>query len=338
MPSLMRNVALAATLGACCAATWAWGDFSAARIKAEEFFAERKAVADAMAAGDESAYRSHASAAEKASKDALLLFEQEGIGTAKDGAILSLYARVLHQTGDYDLEAKAWERVVSVKPDDGESWLALARAYEALGPRHGDKVRGALKHAEKASGSASAQASVWEMKGRLLQREGLYELARRDYEKAVQLDADALLPQLGLVSLDIREGRMAEAWDRFEKIASSPEIAEEAGPALERALFDFDHSRRWIADTPADHAAYGKFLLQAGRAAEALAPIKRVAMLAPDDYLNWNLLGSVAQRLGDKDLARQAFEKSLALRPDQPRTEEALHGIDASGDKPVRSR
>ena len=59
----------------------------------------------------------------------------------------------------------------------------------------------------------------------------------------------------------------------------------------------------------------GVALLQAGRPADAIAPLRRAADLLPQDAGNYNSLGIAYARTARFDEARAAFERAVGLDP-----------------------
>lgn len=76
-------------------------------------------------------------------------------------------------------------------------------------------------------------------------------------------------------------------------------------------------------------AALCKVRLDLAHAAEALAPCERAAALRPESPLFHQQLGLVLEALGDRERARDHFERALALEPGAPVAERALRRLRA---------
>ena len=158
---------------------------------------------------------------------------------------------------------------------------------------------------------------------------GLRQFAASYYKQACTAAPDALQPKVALAALKIRDGLILEASADLDALGTIPPgsmlmVQQNLGAALT----DFRDRRLWFSDTGANHLAYTKLLLRAGRNAESLQPLERALELDGGNFVPWNLLGSLSRELGNYARAREAFTKSLELNPDQPRTEEALRTID----------
>ena len=93
---------------------------------------------------------------------------------------------------------------------------------------------------------------------------------------------------------------------------------------LPKALASFDRRGNWFPDTAENHYSYDKLLVRTGRYTDALLPLERSLRLDPDQYTAWNMLGGIKRSIGDVAGAVTAYEKSLELKADQPRTIEVL--------------
>lgn len=71
-------------------------------------------------------------------------------------------------------------------------------------------------------------------------------------------------------------------------------------------------------------------LLKEGKAADALTFLELNAEHFAESGWVQDLLGEAYQATGDKDKARAAFEKALALQPDNPRIKQQLEKLNAS--------
>ncbi len=203
----------------------------------------------------------------------------------------------------------------------GKNWAGLfarwgTRAQEAL-----DALRRSLELAP--------EADTYFQLGRVYRQEGLYDLASESFGKATERDPAHLGARLAMAALKIQEGRVREGNADLEAIGIlPPEYAAEFDLRIKEAVEHLLDARRILPDTPDDDMAYAKVMLRAQRLQEALEAAERCARLAPNDEAALNFIGDVAIPLGLRDRAREAYTRSLELKPDQPRTKERLQALD----------
>jgi tetratricopeptide (TPR) repeat protein len=137
----------------------------------------------------------------------------------------------------------------------------------------------------------SAAQEVHEAVGRLRLATGDAAEAAASYRKAL-----ALVPQspdvlIGLAFALAADGKTEEAERTHQRaIAAQPRYAYA-------------------------HIAYGNFLFNAGRPADAIASYEHATILAPDNPNAFNNLGSAYMFAGDFERASRALERSIALEP-----------------------
>ncbi|MBI5092373.1 MAG: tetratricopeptide repeat protein [Candidatus Hydrogenedentes bacterium] len=302
-----------------------------AHEKVALFKQELKAASDAGQAGDQAGAAKHEGAAQSALNEARALYDAAKKSLGKDTTTLLEYAEVLRYGGDHDLAAEILKRVTRLAPDNADAWLQLGDALSRCGPTRARDAESALRKAISLATAPVDVARAHAALGGWYRREGLYDLARENLDKAAQTDPANAGAKIGLAALNAREGRVREAEDLLNGLgAVAPEAGQLMESALKDALDDFQRSRRLIPDTAADHLAYAKLLFRAGRIQETAGPLERSVKLDPNNVVAWNLLGSVSRYLNDTARAREAFTRSLALRPDDVKTQEALKELDAA--------
>jgi tetratricopeptide (TPR) repeat protein len=159
-------------------------------------------------------------------------------------------------------------------------------------------------------------------------RKGHFDVAEAEFLKGLEKDAASAESRIGLLGIRIRQGRMVEAADLVEKLGQIPGRLNAAFmKAVEDGLDGFNRNRVVFADTADNHFAYAKVLVRAGRMKETLAATEHTTRLAPDNHAAWNLVASIYRQMGRFDKSRDAYNKSLAILPDQPRTREALDSL-----------
>lgn len=310
-----------------------FADLAAARGAMDTFRADQAAAQQAQAQNDRTGFAVHTDAARAALREACALFQSAGAWDSEDADVLLDYARALRYSGDLDLGAALLAKAAQLVPDDAEVWLRYGRALAVLGNSKAPDAAQALRRTVELAPDAAAGASAYAALARLYDGQGLYALARECAEEAIAIDEFNQSARLVLVAGDIRLGRVREAGDAIDAMSPlSPESAREMPSFLADGLRGLVRSRRAFADTADNHFAYAKLLFRAGRMQEALLAAERAVELKKDDYVMHNLVGSLSGQLGRGERAREAFGRSLELKPDQPRTREALNAL--AGDSP----
>jgi tetratricopeptide (TPR) repeat protein len=243
---------------------------------------------------------------------------------------LTGYGLVLGLMGDFDLAAKAFRRVLKMTPDDPAAWLNLGRSLAETGVAK-ETVK-AFQRCIDLSGSAELEADAHVALGDLYLDRGVHMLAEEQYTAALEASSEFVVAKIALAGLKLRLGLAAEADQQLEALGDiSAAYNAPMQKYLVKALRDFDEARLWVQDDKENQMAYAKFLSRVGRAADAIAPLKRALALDGQDYEGWNLLGSQYRRVGDTKNAQAAFIKSLGINADQP---EILDALQALGETP----
>lgn len=240
------------------------------------------------------------------------------------------YAAVLRALGDFDLEVDLWRGVTARQPDDAEAWVALGRAGFSAGPAYSDEAFDAFRRAVALAPAAGTLADAHNGLGYAYYRAGLYPLAAEAFDAALAADAKHVKSLLGRTALQVRNGEVvaaAQTLDALAPDAVDAAAARDFQQVLELALRDFTERRLWFNDTAENHFAYARLLLRANRLPESVGPLERTVKREPGNYQAWNMLGSVYVQLGELEPAIAAFERSLAINPAQPRTQERLDNL-----------
>jgi tetratricopeptide (TPR) repeat protein len=293
-----------------------------------QFGAEVKLAVEARAQNDGAALQEHQKKAQEYLKQAKRLYDEAGAASSDDVDILREYGTVLMKGGDFDLSAEVFQRAAKRAPGDAALWRELGRALSLLGhPRAReavDALRRSLAIGPSSTGADDTQATL----GRVYRQEGLCDLARECFQKSLELNPDSVPAKMGLIGLKIQDGEMAEASDGIDKLgALSPEHAAQLPGLLSESVQRFQASRLWFPDTAESHIAYAKILFRVGGIEEALEAAERSATLKPNAYTTWNFIGDLSLQLGREGRAREAYARSLELKPDQPLTQERLDSL-----------
>ncbi len=253
---------------------------------------------------------------------------------SSDAQLLEEFAALAVRSEDFDLAAEAYRRAAEYSPETTEYWLEAGRNFVRVGSGMADEAREALRVCQdRAAGSGDAElaSEVDAQWGHLYRQLALYELAREHYESALAAAPKPLGARIGLIGIDFRDGRVLEAATTMEQVGGLPPAeAAYLDAMLHFGYEGFHETRAWFEDRAENHMAYAKLLTRMGRLPEALFAVQRVVDLDGDNVVALNFLGSLTREAGDTERARQAFERSLEVDPDQPRTREALQALNAA--------
>ncbi|MFA6239675.1 MAG: tetratricopeptide repeat protein [Candidatus Hydrogenedentales bacterium] len=296
---------------------------------------EEKASGSAQMNGDFEAAKKHRDAQGAARRDARERFDRARAGESNDIDLLFEYVQLLQQMEDYDLAESTLTRAVSLQPENALAWTELGEAQAARGEKHSADAIRSLRKAASLDAEPETTARAFASLGALYQEIGLYDFSRESLSKALEIKPDHRGAIIALASLDLRNGDVAKASSALDALGTIPELQPFLQHTIERGLIDFDASRRWMPDLPENHLAYAKLLARVGRMGEAVWPLRRCVKMQQDNFVAWNLLGSVYRGLERPQEAREAFEKSLAINPDQPRTRQVLESMKAGQQQPL---
>ncbi len=241
------------------------------------------------------------------------------------------YLEVLKSLGYHDLWAECLQKRLdanyqgaAVKP---ELWRALGEAWILSGPQGAEKAFEAFQHALTLN---KDDAETQALMGHLLHREGLYEQAATAYDQALALEPENIRARLGKAALLARDGNINEASAQIDALGNDAQPYDVTTRLmLRKALYDFEKRRGWFEDTATNHTAYARLLYRAGRITDALVSARRAVELSKEDFTVWNFIAAMHIQLGTLEQAKQAYEKSLEAKPDQPQVETALSQIQA---------
>ena len=286
----------------------------------------------AMADGNEALAQERQILANAAVQEASRLLEGMPVDTMRDVEALSVFAEAQALAGHGDLIVEALERLAELEPDNSDHPFRLAVVLAEMGPSRSNEALEAAHRATRLDDLTDARrARVFDAYGRAAHEAGLHDLAAEAYHEALTLDGELAWPRLGAALLLIEEGGMHEAATAIDGFEGIPPAY---GPLFSRLLSGslrrFDTSGMQFPDRPEYHFGYARLLVRDGRFGDALLPLRRATRQAPENTIALNMLGSIAANMGENSLAREAFEQSLAVNPDQPRTRESLQGLGAS--------
>ncbi len=297
----------------------------------EKAHGEQAAALDAARQGDQAAYQRHSEQAGDYMAQVQALFKNVRIDDSTNPDDLAVYAGYRKELGDYDLAEASLVRALTISPDRAELWFALGEVQALLGTDGEARAIKSLRKAIELDQGPELSAKAHAALGALFLQQGLFDFARTELEDAIEADPNHIGARITLASLDVRDGAIGKASESLDALGEiGPQYMSLMQRTIEKALFDFSEARRWMPDTADNHLAYSKLLVRAGRPAESILPLERAAELDPDNYVTWNLLGSMYRGFDRIEDARKAFARSLELNPDQPRTRSAMEELDAA--------
>ncbi|MCP4641550.1 MAG: tetratricopeptide repeat protein [bacterium] len=315
-------------VGVC--AAWASGadDLTDARKKLDRAREQLNGASTARARGDAEAMQRYQSEATRLFDEAAVDYEAALTKNPDSAEAACGYAALLIQRGDADLAVEALDRAVVKNPDSGAVWLTLGQAHGAWGPKHAGDAEKALRRAIALEPESKVGKSALATLGAQYWEQGLYAFSRKAFERLLAMEPENTGGRIALAALDFREGNVASAASALDSLKKvSPEQAAIIDRFLNEARTRFEATRRSFPDTAEAHLAYAKLLIRTNQLPQSVAPLQRAVHLDPGNHVTWNLLGSVLGALGKSDKAREAFERSLEITPDQPRTRQALEGL-----------
>ncbi len=299
-----------------------------AREKAAEAQKEQRAVGQALSQGNRDSAEQYREDAERHLRQAEGLYQQHLAESPHDIEALVQYAGFQGLKGDTDLAVETLRRAIVIDRENPATLLALGQQLSILGGKHCGEAERTLRRVTALESGSHNAASAWATLGTHYWRLHLYDLSREAFEETRAILPDNPGTLIGIIAQDVREGKMKTASDALDALGQAdPQLMSAADPFVREALAEFDRTRRWFPDTAENHLAYARLLVRAGRISESLLPLERTAKLDPENAITFNLLGSVYRGVNMPDRARKAFQRSLEINPNQPRTQDAINAL-----------
>lgn len=166
-------------------------------------------------------------------------------------------------------------------------------------------------------------ALAWERIGILRRQQGQWATALAAFETALALEPDQPRAMANRAAALLDLGQSAAALDALEaaraQYPEDPSLRRNHALALVRtgqaaAALPLYASLRATA-APDLEREYAEALLKAGRASDAIAPLRALTDALPTDPAVWFLLGEAARASGDPATAAAAYTQALALDP-----------------------
>lgn len=237
--------------------------------------------------------------------------------------------------------AKAIEELnlaVKYEPGSVEPHAVLALLYFSQ-----DKLTEAGKEYEAALENASRlepeNAAIYKRLGLLYLQQKNYAAAEKTYRLLLELSAEDAESRFFLSNVLDEQKRREEAVEQLKKVIESDPAYHQALNYLGYVYVEDNRNlaeaeeliKRALAIEP-DNGAYidslGWLFFKKGKYKEALAQLTRAASLLEDPVI-FDHLGDVYQKLKDTEKARQSWEKSLSISPEQPAVRKKLEALPA---------
>jgi tetratricopeptide (TPR) repeat protein len=299
-----------------------------AREKTAEAQKEQRAVGQAMSQGNRESAEQYQEDSNRHFRQAEDLYRQHLAESPRDVEALVEYADFLGLRGDADLAVETLRQATVIESESPRTLLALGKHLSTLGGKHCGEAERTLRRVTVLEPDSDNAAVAWGILGTHYWGLHLYDLSREAFDKARALRPDKPGALIGVIAQDVRDGKMKSAADALDALdQADPQLMSVADRFLQEALAEFDRTRRWFPDTAENHLAYAKLLARTGRYPESAFPLERAAKLDPGNIVTFNLLGSVYRGLNNPGRAREAFQRSLEINPDQPRTRDAINAL-----------
>ncbi|PCJ61003.1 MAG: hypothetical protein COA73_07870 [Candidatus Hydrogenedentota bacterium] len=257
---------------------------------------------------------------------AIVAYQQARADVSSNAERVLEFAEVAEAAGERDLAALAYHHLTELEPDEWKWKLNAGRSYRLAGDAFQDNALRFLQACTTGEGAPDdIRADAYVELGKIYWGLGLFENAGGFFSSAQALNPDHTPARIGTAAVAIRDGDMAAGSTILDGLVQvSQEDTALMNFLLADALRRFDDSRGIFPDTAEQHYAYARLLVRVGKYYETMLALERSVALNGDNYPAYNLLGGVLSQIGEQDRARKAYETSLEMNPDQPRTREIL--------------
>jgi tetratricopeptide (TPR) repeat protein len=232
-------------------------------------------------------------------------------------------ARLQLASGRADSSTALAEEAVKAQPQNGDARLVLVQGLIS----RGDFQR-AQSELDLLKAKFPNSAAVHVQLGMLLGRKQQPGEARREFERALQLQPESLEASAGLVALDLSMRRADDARARVDSLVKNPGAKVPAVMLAARtyaALGDLKTSeqllRRALAGDPSylsAYAALGQIYAKQGRLDAALAEFDALVQRDPKAVAALTLSGMILEAQGKIPEAKGRFERVLQVDAEAP--------------------
>lgn len=203
----------------------------------------------------------------------------------KDGAVLMLASRTYSALGDLATTEKLLQEAIMADPNNLDAYAQLGQVYTQQG-----RLPEATAQFEKWAAKQPKSVGAYTVTGVLLDMQNRPDEARAKYERALEIDPRAAVAANNL------------AW-----------IYAESGGNLDMALQLAQIAKSQLPDQPEVNDTLGWIYHKKGLSSLAVTPLLQSVEKDPKNAVYLYHLGMAYAGNGDKDKARAALEKALAL-------------------------
>ena len=226
-------------------------------------------------------------------------------------------AKLHTSRGELDSAIGFARETVATQPENLKARLVLARSL-MVRPEDHPRARAVLNELlSKYPSSAAVHTSV----GEFYLSTGQRETARKQFERALELDPAFVEALTSLMSIDLASGNARAAWNRFRarltKAPTDPDLLL-IGAKFAATVRDLKASeqflRRLVAVEPASMEAYamlGQLFVSQGRLTDAVREFQEVARRDPKSVAAHTMLGLLMHRQGRPEEAAVYYEKAV---------------------------
>lgn len=212
-------------------------------------------------------------------------------------------------------------QLVRRQPHLPQAWMMLAEAYRAQGaPDNAVDIYRQLEN----SYPENPQIAV--LLGRVLVQQNQPVAARAEFQKALRVQPDCVPAVEQLVELDLAQKQYAAALQRVQQlVVRDPNLALSqlllgttlaAGGETTQAESALNKAIKLQPDSQAAYLLLAQLYVQAGQSGKALEQLQIALDKDPNDLTAMILKGIICNSQADYKDARDAYEKAVAIAPD----------------------
>jgi tetratricopeptide (TPR) repeat protein len=256
-------------------------------------------------------------------------YDLMGARKSKDVELLQEFSEALLLAEHYDWAGQTYERAAILSKTNASLWLKAGDAFSFSGISFRQRAVDAIQQClavvgENADEISQANAVL----GRIFWDSGQYALARSHFDFAVEANPKNEWAVAGQSLSKIRNGKLTEGSSSFDALTTLTLLQQQwIFKQWEVVLTPLDQMLSPFEDTAENHLTMARLYVRASRSPDALLALEYSLTLDDTDYQAWNLLGGLSLQQGNTPRAKEAYQKSLSLKADQPRTREMLEKL-----------
>ncbi len=330
IPTFISAIVIAAILSGCDTSS---NDMYEARQLAAEAAGQNAAYLVLLEENDQQAAQESYAASRELYRRAIIAYQQARADVSGNPDRVQEFGEIAEKAGEYDLAARAYRRLTELQPEQWDWKLRAGHLYRLTGDAYHDDALYFLQTCAKAEAAPDEiRADAYVELGKLYWSLGLFENAKDFFTSAQNLVPEHTVARIGLAAVAVRDGDMLTGSAMLDALTDLTDVETSIlNFLIDQGLSGFSDSRSVFPDTAEQHYAYARLLVQVGNYYEAMLALERSLELNNDNYPAYNLLGGVLTQLGEPNRAGTAYEASLKLNPNQPRTLELIRQLASGG-------